>query len=182
MKKALLFAACLLLFATTGCYGNEPAAVEANAPASVELTVDIMNAKGMKVGKARLRQVELGVSMDVEVNHLKPGKHGIHFHETGKCVAPDFKSAGEHFNPNSKHHGFDNPGGYHAGDLSNLVVGPDGSARAEFFDSSVTLEKGKPNSLLKEGGTALVIHEKEDDLKSDPSGNSGDRIGCAVIR
>lgn len=182
MKHTLLVAAFLLLLATTGCYDNEPAAAAVDASASPEMIVDIVNAKGVKVGTAKLKQVVDGVSMDVQASHMKPGKHGIHFHEIGKCDIPDFKTAGEHFNPTAKQHGFDNPSGYHAGDLPNLVVGPDGEAKAEFFDPNVTLEKGKPNSLLKEGGTALIIHEKEDDLKTDPSGNSGNRIGCAAIR
>jgi len=100
----------------------------------------------------------------------------------GKCEAPDFKSAGAHFNPTGKEHGFNNPNGEHAGDLANLVVGSNGKGEVQFVNTAVTLRKGEPNSLFKEGGTSLVIHADPDDMHTNPAGNSGDRIGCAVIR
>lgn len=150
--------------------------------AAGSVTVGLINAKGMNIGKAMLKQEKEGVRIQVDAAYLPEGKHGIHIHENGKCAAPDFKSAGEHFNPDMKKHGFHNPQGYHNGDLPNLVAGADGKAKADFVTAVVTLEKGKPNSLLKPGGTALVIHEKEDDYKTDPSGNSGARIACGVIQ
>jgi Cu-Zn family superoxide dismutase len=99
----------------------------------------------------------------------------------GKCEGPDFKSAGGHLNPEMKQHGKDNPSGPHAGDLLNLTVGPDGKAKASLIAVHATLDAG-PNSLFHEGGTAIVIHEKEDDYKTDPTGNSGGRIACGVIQ
>ncbi|MBP1989892.1 superoxide dismutase family protein [Paenibacillus eucommiae] len=184
MKKSILFATFLLILATwmTGCASKETAATLAEPPINKEITIDLINSKGLKVGTAHLTQLIKGVKIDVEAASLTPGKHGIHFHDTGKCEAPDFKTAGSHFNPGAMQHGFDNPNGYHEGDLPNLDVAADGKAKAEFFSTNVTLEKGKPNSLLKDGGTALVIHDKADDLKTDPSGNSGDRIACGVIQ
>lgn len=161
---------------------EDMAAEDKSAMSAIEKTIDIMNSKGSKVGMAKLTQTHEGVKFVVEVSGLTPGKHGIHVHETGVCQAPDFKTAGEHFNPTHKKHGFNNPEGPHAGDMPNLEVGSDGKGRMEYVDARVTLEKDKANSLLKPGGTALVIHEKEDDYKTDPAGNSGNRIACGVIQ
>jgi Cu-Zn family superoxide dismutase len=100
----------------------------------------------------------------------------------GKCEGPDFRTAGGHFNPTSAHHGIHNAQDPkpHLGDLANLAVKPDGKGSASFMVSGVTLGDGT-NSLFHDGGTAIVIHAKADDLMSDPSGNSGDRVGCGVI-
>ncbi|TDF99648.1 superoxide dismutase family protein [Paenibacillus piri] len=153
----------------------------AKEPTVESKKIDIIDSKGAKIGSAVLSQAVEGVRLQVDVSGLTPGKHGIHIHQTGVCTTPDFKSAGEHFNPEGKKHGFENPEGYHAGDLLNLEVGSDGKAKAEFIDKKVTLVKDKANSLLKPGGTALVIHESPDDYKTDPAGNSGARIACGVI-
>ncbi len=147
-----------------------------------ELSTSLMDRKGKTIGHAVLTQVPGGVKIRIEAAHLNPGKHGFHIHETGKCEAPDFQSAGAHLNPEHKLHGFHNPKGYHLGDLPNLKVGSGGKAEAEFVAAKATLEKGKPGSLLKEGGTALIIHENTDDYATDPSGNSGSRVACGVIR
>ncbi|MCD9025345.1 superoxide dismutase family protein [Cohnella silvisoli] len=143
--------------------------------------VKIINTKGEQVGAALLIQKAGAVQLHIEAKHLPPGVHGIHFHEIGKCDTPDFKSAGEHLNPNKKQHGFHNPKGFHAGDLPNIQVKQDGTVIADLESRYVTLMTGMPNSLLKPGGTALVIHEKEDDYVTDPSGNSGNRIACGPI-
>jgi len=143
--------------------------------------IDIVNGSGGKIGSAMLLPLADGVKIQVEVSGLTPGKHGIHIHENGVCTAPDFTSAGAHLNPAGKLHGFDNPQGPHAGDMMNLEVGADGKGKAELMNKMVTLSKDKPNSLLKQGGTSLVIHEAVDDYKTDPSGNSGARIACGVI-
>jgi Cu-Zn family superoxide dismutase len=143
--------------------------------------IDIVNSKGVKTGSAQFSQTPDGVKIQVEVAGLPPGKHGIHFHEKAVCEVPDFKTAGEHLNPEGKQHGFENPLGPHAGDLPNLDIGSDGKGKAEFVSKRVTLEKDKANSLLKPGGTSLIIHEGPDDYKTDPSGNSGARIACGAI-
>lgn len=149
--------------------------------ASQSVKVALQNAEGEKVGEATLTEVKGGVKVDVQATKLAPGKHGIHFHANGVCEGPDFKSAGDHFNPKQKKHGLKNkPHGPHAGDLPNLEVAKDGSAHASMMSKAVSLGKGE-NSLLKQGGTALMIHAGPDDQKTDPSGKSGDRIACGVI-
>ena len=106
--------------------------------------------------------------------------HGIHVHAVGKCDAPDFMSAGGHFNPTMHQHGLDNPQGSHAGDMTNLTVASDGSASVDYLLKDASLASGA-NSLFGPDGTALVIHADMDDEKTDPSGNSGARIACGVI-
>lgn len=142
---------------------------------------DIANAQGQKIGTATIRRVDGGIRIDVQVSQLLPGTHGIHVHTVGKCEGPAFTSAGAHFNPTSKKHGKNNPEGPHAGDLLNIEVEASGDAKASLLDPNATLGDG-PNSLFHEGGTAIVIHEKADDYKTDPSGNSGARIACGVIQ
>ncbi|HEY3707373.1 MAG TPA: superoxide dismutase family protein [Terracidiphilus sp.] len=143
---------------------------------------DIMNSQGTKVGSAKIKASGDGVKISVKVSNLSPGEHGIHIHTVGKCEAPDFKTAGGHFNPTSAHHGIHNEQDPkpHLGDLANLTVDQGGSGYATFTVSGVTLGDGA-NSLFHDGGTSLVIHAKADDMKSDPSGNSGDRVACGVI-
>lgn len=141
---------------------------------------NIVDAQGNKIGTAEFHSSGNGVRIDVNVSQLPPGTHGIHIHNVGKCEGPAFTSAGPHLNPESKHHGKDNPEGPHAGDLLNITVKSDGVAKAALSDPNVTLGSG-PNSLFHDGGTALVIHADADDYKSDPAGNSGARIACGVI-
>jgi Cu-Zn family superoxide dismutase len=141
---------------------------------------DIVNAQGQKIGTARILAAKQGVKIEVNVSQLPPGLHGIHIHNVGKCDGPDFTSAGPHLNPDMKKHGKDNPEGPHAGDLLNIEVKADGAAKATLWDKMVTLGDG-PGSVFHDGGTAIVIHAKEDDYKTDPSGNSGPRIACGVI-
>lgn len=141
----------------------------------------LVDARGKKVGTANLSEVEGGVRVELEAAGLSPGPHGFHIHKAGDCHGPDFRSAGGHFNPFNRKHGLENPGGAHAGDLPNLVAGEDGTARADVVAKGVTLRPG-PASLLRPGGTSLVIHERADDGKTDPDGNAGGRVACGVIR
>jgi Cu-Zn family superoxide dismutase len=144
-------------------------------------TAELKNAKGETVGTAAFTEVRDGIRVAVRVNGISPGQHGLHIHETGSCVAPDFKSAGEHFNPTKHQHGAPGSPTSHAGDLGNIKVGNDGNGNSEVTRKDLTL-KISNNSLLREGGTAIVLHAQADDLKSDPAGNSGDRIACGEIR
>jgi superoxide dismutase, Cu-Zn family len=144
--------------------------------------VILKDTKGEVVGQAMLSVGEPGVIVYLNVKGLKPGLHGIHFHEKGVCKAPDFKSAGDHFNPYNREHGFKNPKGPHAGDMKNVFADQNGNVQTSYIDTLVTLKKGKKNSLLDSDGAALVIHADEDDQMTNPAGNSGDRIICGVVK
>lgn len=145
------------------------------------VAVIINNAKGEQVGDLNLTQEDKGVRVIVNLTKLPPGTYAVHFHENGNCVAPEFKTAGDHFNPGKTPHGFETKGGPHAGDLRNIVVGSDGLGHLDELNMHVTLRDGD-NSLLRKGGTAVVIHEKADDYKSQPAGASGKRIACGEIK
>jgi Cu-Zn family superoxide dismutase len=171
--RILLVIAVLLGFA---------AAVRSAGAAPKSAHADIVNAQGTKIGTAKITSTGQGVKVEVKVSQLPPGEHGIHIHNVGKCEGPAFTTAGGHFNPTSAHHGIHNTQDPHPhlGDLMNLTVDKKGDAKATFMANGVTLGDD-PNSLFHDGGTALIIHAKADDLMSDPSGNSGDRIACGVI-
>jgi Cu-Zn family superoxide dismutase len=138
------------------------------------------DAEGKTVGTASLTQEDGGVRVQVTVTGIAPGPHAFHVHAVGTCKAPDFTSAGPHFNPGMKEHGQDNPKGSHMGDLPNLTVDAAGTGTGNFVVHGATLGPG-PDSLLQSKGTALVLHTAADDLKSDPAGNAGTRIACGVI-
>jgi Cu-Zn family superoxide dismutase len=146
-----------------------------------QATAELKNAKGEVVGMASFREEGGGVRVLAEVRGLPPGQHGIHLHAVGKCVPPQFTSAGAHFNPTGKKHGLQNPQGPHAGDLPNMNVAADGTGKLNYVASGVTLGSG-PGSLFGADGTAVVIHASPDDQKTDPAGNSGARIACGVIQ
>lgn len=160
---------------------DEAETEEGSSEEILMLTVEMMDSDGNAIGTAELSEEDAGVKVALEVEGLEEGIHGIHFHETGMCEGPDFETAGGHFNPADAMHGMDNPDGPHAGDLPNIEASSDGTASQEFTAENVTLAIGEENSLLKEGGTALVIHAAEDDQTTDPSGDSGDRIACGVV-
>jgi superoxide dismutase, Cu-Zn family len=146
-----------------------------------EMSAQLIDRQGQPIGTVRVSDAGQGVQIALEARNLPPGSRGIHFHETGQCDPPSFQSAGAHFAPQGRQHGLENPQGPHAGDMENLNVGQDGTVNTTITNPRVTLRQGQPNSLVDADGTALVIHAEQDDQRTDPSGNSGDRIACAVI-
>ena len=135
---------------------------------------------GRVVGNAVFLQDGGNVRILLDVVGITPGSKAVHIHEVGQCDAPSFESAGAHFNPDKKQHGTGNPRGPHAGDLPNIFVEATGKGHLEFTAKHVTLKKGA-HSLLDGKGTALVMHADADDMRTDPDGDSRDRLACGVI-
>jgi Cu-Zn family superoxide dismutase len=152
----------------TACATIEPAG---GAPMA------LVNSAGQSIGTVRAWQTAGGVSFRISASGLPHGIHGLHVHAVGRCDPPDFASAGGHWNPAGKKHGMNNPAGPHAGDLPNVEVAANGVLTA-----TVTLPGATMASLLDADGAALVLHAGPDDYATDPSGNSGARIACAVIQ
>ena len=146
----------------------------------ISVTTVIHDASGKELGTANLTSIFNGIKIKLDLKGFTPGNHGIHFHENGLCEGPDFKTAGGHFNPFHKEHGVHNEKGPHVGDLPNIEADAQGNIQIEFVSLSATLDQTE-KSLFQKGGTSLIIHAKEDDLKTSPSGGSGDRVACGVI-
>ena len=140
----------------------------------------VIDAEGAVIGQATFEQAPTGVLVFVDVRDLPPGAHGIHLHAVGSCT-PDFKAATGHINPGKVAHGLRNPDGPDNGDLPNLYVARDGTARAEFFTTRVSVSGGTMPALLDEDGSAVIIHESPDDHLTQPIGGAGARIGCGII-
>jgi Cu-Zn family superoxide dismutase len=157
------------------------AAASLGACAAVEPTggapMPLVNSSGQSIGTVRAWQTAGGVSFRINASGLPHGLHGLHVHAVGRCDPPEFTSAGAHWNPAGKKHGMNNPAGPHAGDLPNVEVAANGVLTA-----TVTLAGATMASLLDADGAALVVHAAADDYATDPSGNSGARIACAVIQ
>ncbi|NEW05360.1 superoxide dismutase family protein [Paenibacillus sp. SYP-B3998] len=176
----ILMSASMIMLVISGCQTVKQAAtIEAPTPAA--FNVPLISSAGQTIGGAKLTSLPEGVRIEVQVSGLKPGAHGLHFHEKAVCEAPNFDTAGAHFNPHKKQHGFKNPKGAHAGDLPNLIVDKQGNGKFDAITKTVVLLPDKPDSLLKPGGTSIIIHEQEDDLLTDPTGNSGKRIACGAV-
>jgi Cu-Zn family superoxide dismutase len=177
----MIFVAAASVVALTAC-SRQPGnalvnqVVDNNAAEPVAATeVQLIDSAGNAVGVVGVSEDANGVVLRLSASGLPPGTHGVHLHEAGRCDTPDFKSAGAHWNPTNRKHGRDNPEGSHLGDLANIQIAADGGGSSDFSIGATR------SALADADGTSLVIHAKADDYKTDPSGNSGDRIACAVI-
>ena len=143
-------------------------------------TARLMDAQGRAVGEAHLEQTTHGVLVTLDLNNVAPGMHAVHVHRVGRCDGPTFESAGDHFEPASRQHGYLNPRGHHAGDLPNLDVPASKTAKVEHLLDDVTLAPGH-RSLMDADGAAIVLHAGKDDYLTDPAGASGDRVACGRV-
>jgi Cu-Zn family superoxide dismutase len=167
----------------------EPAANESasagSGPVEQAPAVPLAGADGRILGEVRAGDSPQGAVFHISAQALPPGTHGLHIHDVGLCEGPKFETAGGHWNPEGKQHGLHNPQGPHRGDLPNVTVGEDGRLSATVTVEASNLRGsrayGFANQIIDENGAALVIHAGPDDMRTDPSGNSGDRIACAVL-
>lgn len=172
-RPAGLAAAMLFIAAAT---------MQAGAPKSPPLRVPLKTSTGEDAGTATFRERRGKLDIKLDLKNLPVGQHAVHIHEKPLCDAPDFKSAGGHFNPDAKQHGLQNPAGHHNGDLpQNITVGENHTAQASFKVDYLSLAPGAPNSIFSNGGTSIMVHEKPDDMKTDPTGNAGNRVACGII-
>jgi len=179
---------CAVLGVVT-TYGTRAAAAGQGAPVTQAASVPgvaatahttLKDAQGRTLGEVTLREGSSGVLIKADLQNVPPGTHAFHLHTVGKCDAPDFTTAGGHFNPTMMKHGLMATGGPHAGDMPNVTVGADGKLSVEVLDTNVTLGSGA-KSLLDADGSALVLHAMADDYATDPTGSAGGRIACGVI-
>jgi len=158
--------------------GTTPTANDAKADETIP-NGTLIDAAGKVIGSVEMSEEPSGLILRINASGLAGGMHGLHLHEKGLCEGVDFKSAGAHWNPAGRQHGRDNPNGSHLGDLANLQVGDDGTGTTAMMVGGASVAGAM--AIADADGTALVIHAKADDYKTDPSGDSGDRIACAVL-
>lgn len=169
-------AACLLAGCTTTA-SQDSADVE-SGPVATDLA--LRDASGRERARATLNAEVDALAVRVQSAGLARGTYAAHVHSVGRCDAPDFQSAGPHWNPTTAQHGRENPRGAHLGDLPNLVVGADGEGSVSYTVNGAGLTSGQ-YPMADADGAALIVHAQADDYRTDPSGNAGDRLACAVI-
>jgi Cu-Zn family superoxide dismutase len=149
----------------------------ADSAATATATIEARSGSSV-AGTAFATEKEGTVEVVVDVSGASPGVHAVHIHEKGDCSAPDATSAGGHFNPTGAPHGAPDAPEHHAGDFGNMMVGADGKGHLVIKSKMLTVAVG-PDSIV---GRGIIVHEKEDDMKTQPTGNAGGRIGCGVFR
>jgi len=170
----------LFALAFIAAIGAVHAAEQSNMPGS-RVQAEFLNGDGKNTGSVVLTQTAHGVLVDADLRGLEAGWHGFHVHEKGECRVPDFESAGDHYNPEDSEHGFMATKGRHAGDLPNIFVAKDGTARIQFLLDKITLHDGE-RALFDNDGSAIVVHSRADDYRSQPSGDAGSRVACVALR
>lgn len=171
MKKLIFGAACAVAFVAP-VFAQEP----------VKATVDFINAQGDQTGSGTLTETPNGVLIRLDLRGLPTGWHAFHIHEKGVCdAAGGFASAGGHYNPTGKKHGYQVLGGIHAGDMPNQYVALDGRLRSDVINPNVTLTD-RAGTLFGKDGTSIILHDRPDDYVSQPSGDAGQRIVCGIIK
>lgn len=163
----------------------EPADATSAVPATENVdqgaTAVLRDTQGAEIGTATLTQEGPAVRIVADLTGLPAGERGFHVHQVGLCEAPDFESAGDHFNPTNASHGLENPQGPHAGDMANLLVETDGSVHADVTNDMLLLTEDQANSLFDADGSALIVHAQPDDHVTQPAGGTGERIACGVV-
>lgn len=174
MKRAIIaltLAASTAACSTTGDMGDS---VDTSSPAPV--AAQLRDRAGAMKAEAQAVQVGSGIRVTLTAMNMPQGTYAAHVHTIGRCDAPDFTTAGPHWNPTDSQHGKDNPQGMHKGDLPNLLVGTDGRGTLEY-----TIAAADVGAMLDADGASIVIHTGADDYRTDPSGNSGGRMACGVF-
>ena len=184
MRQAGLLLIGGAALALAACATDKEAAPDgASSPVAPPLSAELRDAQGRTRARATVEQSGDSLRVRIEATAMTPGAYGTHLHSVGRCDPPGFTTAGPHWNPTGQMHGKDNPKGMHKGDLPNLLVGADGQGSFEYtIPNANFVGTDRGNWLLDADGASVVIHAKADDYRTDPSGNSGDRIACGVLR
>jgi len=180
MKRLIFTAGLVVVLFSLGCSSRSTRSSTAAAAAGPSASASLKPTQGNTVsGSIAFHEMAGGrVHVVADISGLKPGKHGFHIHEKGDCSAPDATSAGGHFNPDAKPHAGPDSPEHHAGDFGNIEADASGKAHFETTVNFITVSDG-PKSVK---GRSVVVHLGVDDLKTQPSGNSGARVACGVVQ
>lgn len=179
ISRFMLLSFSLGLFTACGAEEVDPDETGHDSGAPVSAAAIFESKPGATIaGTVKFIQTDDGVLIAAVLSGLPPGKHGIHLHEKGECIGPDYKTAGEHFNPTNQPHACPPDKNRHAGDLGNIEVDADGTGRFELKTDLLSVDPGASSVV----GRAVILHDMADDCMSQPTGGAGDRLGCAVVK